>query len=449
MMSGEAEVGALSAALNASDEDGAIAALVGALKDGVPAARLKRAILRAMAADGEELHSMVYVSAAFDVSAGLGPEAGKYALAAAALQIARQPKNSRVADLVGRGREKARAAGSSAAMGEVERALADALDHSDVPKAVDAAIELHRLSGESSFVVNLFAKWAARPEVIDKPAGYVSHLPLQVDAAMNLLRHATEVEDQDLLLGHLAYCQVELSRRYTTHRVSPEPTPALEPGEALSAFGSAVREGRLGALRGLIAASSPHGRSLEEPGRVLMRCALEASEGLSHRFTLADAARRIARQLHPAVGRAMLHHAALSVAHGYKGPRRLLELRDLPHPNPGGADYAGRLLVGITSGNLPEAHAALRGFFEAGTSPRTVAISFLDAASHLDVRRLTSDHGLILTQAAWRAIADGSFAGDAVPLLSELASKLAKAPKDHDLVQRVEEAWLEAPSPPA
>jgi hypothetical protein len=432
-------------ALDASDEEGCVVALARALKSGATVESVERTILRAMAEDGEELHSMIYVSAAFDLAAGLGPEAGKYQLAAAALQIARQPKDSRVYERVEEARRMAAEGRSSHSMGEVERHLSEALDLRDVPRAVEAAIALHRLGREASFVVNLFAKWAARPEVIEKPAGYVTHLPLQIDAALNLLRHLRDEEEVDLLLGHLAFCQIELARRYQSRRVAADPSPALSTADALSALGTAIHERRLGPLHGLIAAASTGGGSVEDTGRVVMRCALESAEGLGHRFTLADAARRIARKLHPAVGRAMLHTAALSVAHGYNGPRRLLELRDLPHATPGGRDYSGRLLVGIASGNLAEAHAALRGSFESGTPPRSIALSFLDAASHLDTHKLHTDHGFILTQAAWRAIADGSFAGEAVPLLADLAVKLCKAPKDHELIQRVEDAWQDAP----
>ena len=76
-------------------------------------------------------------------------------------------------------------------------------------------------------------------------------------------------------------------------------------------------------------------------------------------------------------------------------------------------------------------------------------VAFLDAATQTDTARLTSDHPFILTQAAWGAIADGSFAGDAVPLLAELAAKLALAPKGFELIQAVEEAWSNAPQAPA
>jgi hypothetical protein len=432
-------------ALDASDEEGAVVALARALKGGATVEDIERTIIRAMAEDGEELHSMIYVSAAFDLAAGLGPEAGKYPLAAAAVQIARQPKDSRVYERVEEAREAAAGGGGSHSMGEVERRLADALDERSVPRAVEAAVALHRLGREASFVVNLFAKWAARPEVIEKPEGYVTHLPLQIDAALNLLHYTRDEEEADLLLGHLAFCQIELARRYRTRRIAAEPSGDLAKGGALAALRTAIQGQRLAELHGLVAAASTGAGSVEDTGRVVMRCALEASEGLGHRFTLADAARRIARELHPAVGRAILLNAALSVAHGYSGPRRLLELRDLPHATPGGRDYSGRLLVGITSGNLAEAHAALRGSFESGTAPRTIALSFLDAASHLDTHKLHTDHGFILTQAAWRAIADGSFAEAAVPLLADLAARLCKEPKDHELIQRVEDAWQDAP----
>ena len=198
------------------------------------------------------------------------------------------------------------------------------------------------------------------------------------------------------------------------------------------------------AIHGLLAQAAPSGRSLDAAARTLARCALEADGGISHRFTLAGAAWRTARTLHPAVGRAVLHHAALSIAHGYVGPRRLLELRDLPHPHPGGSDYPGRLLVGLASGNLAEAHAALRGLFESGASPRAAALPFVDAASQLDAHNLHTDHGFILTQAAWRLLSDGSLAGEAVPLLAELAARIAKAPKDHELIALVEDAAASA-----
>jgi hypothetical protein len=432
--------------LAAGDEDGAVRAMVGALRAGAPVRTLERAMVRAMAADGEELHSMIYVSAAFDMAAGMGPEAGKYALAAAACQIARQPKNSNVAKRVGAARA---AAGRPRGIGEVERALAEALDGRDVGAAVEAAVELHRQSRDGAFVIELFGKWAGRPEVIERPAGYVSHLPLQIDAALNLLNVTESEAEVDLLLGHLAYCQIELTRRYTTRRISPRRAEPKDQGEALAELRAAVHGRKLEDLDALIVAASPRGRQLDEPARVLMRCALESEGGLSHRFTLAGAAWRTARLLHPAVGRALLHHAALSIANGYEGPRKLAELRDLPHPNPGGQDYPGRLLIGLASGNLAEAHAALRGLFESGASPRTAVLPFMDAASQLDAHHLHTDHGFILTQAAWRALADGSFAGEAVPLLAELATRIAKAPKDHDLIARVEEASESAARAPA
>ena len=446
----EAEDGlaALRAALKGRDERAVLGCLALALRAGAPAASVERAILRVMAEDGEELHSLLFTSAAFDIAAGLGPEAGKYPLAAAALQVTRQPKDSRVRDLVARARERASAA-TSASMGEAERALAEALDRGDVARAVDASIELHRLSGESTFVVNLFAKWSARPEVILKPAGYVTHLPLQVAAALNLLQYVSGEQEADLLLGHLAFAQVELSRRYRTRRVEPRKVGEESPSEALAAFKGAVQSGDLGALGPLIARASKGPQGLEETGRALQRLALEEEGGLGHRFVLADAARRLARQLHPAVGRAVLHNAALSIANGYKGPKKLLDVRDLPHPQPGGRDYAGRLLVGLTSGNLAEAHAGLRGLFESGTSARQAALAFLDASAQTDTAHLTSDHPFILTQAAWRAIADGSFAGEAVPLLAELAAKLALAPKGFELIQAVEEAWSGEAQAPA
>ncbi len=433
-------------ALAAADEDGAVHAMVAALRAGVPVRSLERAMIKAMAGDGEELHSMIYVSAAFDMATLMGPEAGKYALAAAASQIARQPKNSNVAKRVAGARA---AGGRPRGIGEVERALAGALDDRDVGAAVDAAVELHRQSRDGAFVIELFGKWAGTPEVIERPAGYVSHLPLQIDAALNLLKVTDSTDEVDLLLGHLAYCQVELSRRYTTRRIASSRGEHPDQGEALAALRLAVHGRRLEELDALMVAASPTGRKLDEPARVLLRCALEAEGGLSHRFTLASAAWRTARMLHPAVGRALLHHAALSIANGYEGPRKLAELRDLPHPNPGGQDYAGRLLVGLASGNLAEAHAALRGLFESGASPRTAVAPFMDAASQLDAHHLHTDHGFILTQAAWRALADGSLAGDAVPLLAELATRIAKAPKDHDLIARVEEASERAARAPA
>lgn len=439
-MDGEApSLRAFAAALAASDPDGSVRAMAIALRRGVPSRDIQRVMVRAMAADGEELHSMIYTSAAFDIAAGLGLEAGRYPLAAAAAQIARQPKTASAAKRVEEARAATHGAQARSGIGEAERALADALDARDVGAAVAAAVELHHLSGDGAFVIELFAKWAARPEVIDAPAGYVSHLPLQIDAALNLLPAARGSEEVDLLLGHLAFCQLELAKRYTTHRVSSEPARAMDAGEALGDLRKAIQGGRLPELRRLIAACGPRGLTLDEPARVIMRCALEAEGGLSHAFTLAGAAARTAKLLHPAVGRALLHHAALSIAHGYRGPRRLLELRDLPHPNPGGRDYPGRLLVGLASGNIAEAHAALRGLFEAGTSPRTATVPFLDAASQLDATHLHTDHAFIVTQAAWRAIADGSFAGDALPLLAELATRIANAPKDHELIALVEE----------
>jgi hypothetical protein len=448
MASAEAAVAAFARALAASDEEGSVAALVAALSDGAPPIALQRAIVRALAADGQQLHSMVYAAAAFDLAEGLGPDAGRYPLAAAAAQVARQAKNSDVARWVEGAR---RGAGSAArhghSLGELERALFEALDGGEAARAAETAVHLHHASGDAPFVVEAFARWAGRSEVIEKPEGYVSHLPLQIDAARRLLEVAAQGEETDLLLAHLAYCQSTLSSGYQTRRVARGPTPALDAGDAMLRLRDAVHGGRVEELPGLLAAAAPRGAALDGAARVLMRCALEEQGGLSHRFTLAGAAWRSARLLQPPVGRALLAHAAVSIAHGYRGPRRLLEARDLPHPNPGGRDYAGRLLLGLASGNVPEAHAALRGLFEAGTSPRAAALPFLDAASQLDAHHLHTDHAFIITQAAWRALADGSFAAEALPLLAELAARIAKAPKDHTLIALVEDA--SASRPPA
>lgn len=435
---------ALRSALKGRDEEAVVGSLCSALRAGAPPASVERTILRVMAEEGEELHGLLFTAAAFDIASGLGSEAGKYPLAAAAVQVARQPKGSRVSDLVSRARDRA-ASASTLSMGEAERFLAEALDRGDLPRAVDAAIELHRLSGESSFVVNLFAKWFARPEVILKPEGYVTHLPLQVCAALNLLRYLPEEHETDLLLGHLAFAQIELARAYRTRRVEMGKVADLSPASALAALPSAMHAQELSVLGPLIARASQGPAGLEATGRALQRIALQEAGGLGHRFVLADAARRLARQLHPAVGRAVLVNAALSIAHGYRGPKRLLGVHDLPHPQPGGRDYAGRLLVGLTSGKLAEAHAGLRGLFEAGIPARQVAVAFLDAAAQTDTAKLTSNHPFILTQAAWRAIEDGSFDGEPAPLLAELAAKLVEAPKGSSLIQAVEEAWANAP----
>jgi len=392
-----------------------------------------------MAEDAEELHSLIYVAAAFDLAAGLGPEVGKYALAAAAVQIARQPKNSKVAAALESARSSV-ARKKHTSLGEAERGLAGALDRSDVEGAIESALQLHRHGRDAGFVLSCFAKWAARPVVVDKPAGYVSHLLLQTAAAWDLLKYGADSADEELLTAHLAYCQIELARSYTLRPVESAADRLDDPAEALLALRQAVHDRDLPGLGPLIDAAWRRPQAVEEVGRVLMKCAVEEKGGLSHRFTLADAARRIARRVHPAIARAVLHHAALSIANGYPGAKRLLEARDLPHAHPGGSDFAGRLLVGITSNNLAEAHAALRGLFESGTSPRQVAVAVLEAASHIDSKPMRSDHPFIISQAAWRAIADGFFAGEALPLLAELAVVLAAAPKDHDTIQQVEEA---------
>jgi hypothetical protein len=431
---------ALAAALAAGSEEGAVQALVHALHEGVPAVRAQRRIIRAMAKDGQELHSMVYVAAAFDLAAGLGPEAGQYPMAAAALQIARQPKNSAVASQLDRAQHAVASRSRTGSLGEAERALAKALDELDGPRAIESAILLHRLSLDPGFVLSCFAKWACRPLVVVRPAGYVSHHPLQIAAAWELLKYLEAAPDTDLLLAHLAFCQTELSRRYVTDRIESAAQRREDPAQALLALRQAVLERDTAAVGPLIDAAWTRPQAIDEVGRVLMRCAVEDKGGLGHRFTLADAARRIARRVHPAIARATLHHAALSIAHGYPGAKRVMDVRDLPHPHPGGSDFAGRLLVGISSGNLPEAHAALRGLFEGGASARQIAVAVLDAASHIDSKPMRSNHPLILTQGAWRAISDGFYAGEAVPLLAELAVALAAAPKDHELIQLVEEA---------
>ncbi|HEX9709163.1 MAG TPA: hypothetical protein VGB42_04260, partial [Candidatus Thermoplasmatota archaeon] len=78
--------------MNGSDEGAAVRALVEARVHGAPVDGVKRTILRAMAEDGSELHSLLYTSAAFGLADALGPEAGVYPLCAAAVQVARQPK---------------------------------------------------------------------------------------------------------------------------------------------------------------------------------------------------------------------------------------------------------------------------------------------------------------------------------------------------------------------
>lgn len=215
-------------ALQASDEEGAVRSLVGALNAGATPRQVERTILRVMAQDGEALHSMLQVSAVFDIAGGLGADAGRYILAAGAVQIARQPKNSRVADLLQDARATMPSDSSPASAAGAEQRLGGALDQGDTRGAIAAALALHRLSPQGAHVLEAFASWGARPEVIVEPVGYVTHLPLQTAAALDLWARLESPEDFELLLAHLAYCQVELAKKYKTRPVEAE----LEIGRA-------------------------------------------------------------------------------------------------------------------------------------------------------------------------------------------------------------------------
>jgi hypothetical protein len=243
-----------------------------------------------------------------------------------------------------------------------------------------------------------------------------------------------------MLAGHLAYGQVELAKRYTWQHAPPASSPTPPAEGAAEALGAAVKARDLAGVRAALSAGKGRPRFVEEAGRTLLRCGLEAAGPLAHRFTLAEAARRLAAQLDPAGSAAALEAAALSIAHGYPGARAVAGLRDLPQPRPGSTDYAGRLLVGVTANRRPEAHAALRGFFEVGTSPRQVALAFIASAGHFDTNDLHTDHPFMVLQAAWRAVSDGFFASDALPLFVELANRLCEAEMDHELIQQVEES---------
>ncbi|HEX9709683.1 MAG TPA: hypothetical protein VGB42_06960, partial [Candidatus Thermoplasmatota archaeon] len=332
----------------------------------------------------------------------------------------------------------------AASRGAADDGLREALDGLEAARAVRAAAAAAAAGRPPAELIAALARWGCTPEVIEAPQGYVTHLPLQLAAASDLLPLAETARDRALLVGHLVYGQVELARTYRRRPVpSGAPAPP-DPDAAVGALPAAIRSGDLPAVRSHLAAALAKPRLVQEAGRALLRCALEASGPLSHRFTLAEAAHRLASSMDRPTAGAVLEAAALSIAHGYEGPKRLASLRDLPLPRPGSPDFAGRLLVGITSGNREEAHAALRGFFEEGASPRHVAVAFMAGAGHFDSRDLHSDHPFIVLHGAWRAVLDGSFAGDAVPLFVELANRLCGAPNDHELIEQVEEAEREA-----
>src|SRR6267143_5173797 len=114
----DARLAPLREALQNSDEEGAVRALVRAMNGGATPHQVEQTILRVMAQDGEELHSMLQISAAFDIAGALGAEAGRYTLASAAVQIARQPKNSRVSALLEEARRAIASDSSNPSLGE-------------------------------------------------------------------------------------------------------------------------------------------------------------------------------------------------------------------------------------------------------------------------------------------------------------------------------------------
>lgn len=423
-------VARLKEAMDASDEEGAVRALMASCVAGAQPDDIKRAILTVMAQDGGELHSLLYTSAAFDLADALGADAACYPLAAASVQIARQPKDSLVAEAV-----------ASPLSGATAQSLDSALEEGDAVSAVGAAVSLVGSGHRVDDIIGLLTRWACRAAVVEAPAGYVTHLPLQLASAQAMRGVAQTPEERALLVGHLVYGQVELARTYRMRPVpAPEPAGAGAPEEAARALTAAVRDGDLGGVRAAMAALSTRPRFVEDAGRALLKCGLAAEGPLSHRFTLAEAARQLAGARDVPGAAMALEAAALSIANGYRGPKRIAGLRELPLPRPGSTDYAGRLLVGVSSNRRSEAHAALRGFFENGTSPRQVALAFASAAGHFDASELHSDHPFIVLQSAWRSLKDGFFAADAVPLFVELSNRLCDAPMDHELIAAVEEA---------
>lgn len=415
--------------MNASEEHDAVGALMASCVAGASSREIQRAILTVMAEDGGELHSLLYTSAAFDLADALGEHSACYPLSAAAVQIARQPKDSLVAEAV-----------ASPTQGATAETLMDAVRERDATAAVGAAVSLVRSGQRVDDIVGLMTRWACRPAIIEAPAGYVTHLPLQLAAAHALMDVAQTPAESALLVGHLVYGQVELERTYRMREVPPPEPWAGDPEGAAGELSRAVRAGDLAGVRAAIGAGGARPRFMQEAGRALVRAGLDAEGPLSHRFTLAEAARRLAATRDSPGAAATLEAAALSIAYGYRGPKRIAGLRDLPLPRPGSSDYAGRLLVGVTSNRRAEAHAALRGFFETGASPRMVALAFIAAAAHFDASDLRSDHPFIVLQSAWRAVQDGFMAADAGPLFVELANRLCDAPMDHELIEAVEDA---------